>query len=320
MAITATSRKHQPPEYTKEEASHIEQRVLTLSLYGVIFIAFGSLFYGLYIQSDVVILNGIFSMFSLMGSWLNLTAARLVARPADKRFQYGYWHVEPMVHCVNALMMCIICLYAFVNGIEGLRQGGAPVDNIRVIAFSVVTAIFCGGVGFYERFMARQTGSQLLENDSREWLMDFGFSMITLVGFGILFFLPEGLGSRWAYYADSAMVSIMALILLPFPLRVLRNNLREVLRITHSKESMVGRVEEVLRVIKQEHPIISYSHHILKVGRTYFVEVNILVGENFPLRSIVEHDILRDRIWKACDKPLDEIWLSVCFTADPRWA
>lgn len=319
MPAAAKAKRHRQ-EYSREEASHIEQRVLTLSLYGVIFIAFGSLLYGLYIQSDVVILNGIFSMFSLMGSWLNLTAARLVVRPADTRFQYGYWHVEPMVHCVNALMMCVICLYAFVNGIEGLRQGGAPVDGVRVIAFSVVTAIFCGGVGLYERYMSRRIKSQLLENDSREWVMDFFFSLTTLAGFAGLFILPEPLKSRWVYYADSAMVSIMALILIPFPIRVLRNNLREVLHITNSKESMVGRVEEVMKAIKREHPILSYSHHILKVGRIYFVEVNILVGENFPLRGIAEHDVLRERIWKACDKPLDELWLSVCFTADPRWA
>jgi predicted Co/Zn/Cd cation transporter (cation efflux family) len=97
-------------------------------------------------------------------------------------------------------------------------------------------------------------------------------------------------------------------------------NLREVLRITGTEEVLVGRVDTVLQTIKTEYPIISYSNHILKAGRTYFVEVNILVDENFPLHSIVEQDVLRDRIWKACDKPLEDIWLSVCFTADQRWS
>jgi predicted Co/Zn/Cd cation transporter (cation efflux family) len=247
-------------------------------------------------------------------------AAKLVARPADKRFQYGYWHVEPMVLSVNALMMCLICLYAFINGVAGLRQGGHVVDSFRVIGFSIVTALLCGGIGLYERIIARKINSQILKNDSREWLIDFSFSMVTLVGFTSLFLLPESLNNKLSYHIDSAMVTIMAVILIPFPVRVLWVNLREVLRITGTEEVLVGHVDTVLQTIKAEYPIISYSNHILKVGRTYFVEVNILVGENFPLHSIVEQDVLRDRIWKACDKPLEDIWLSVCITADQRWS
>jgi hypothetical protein len=28
---------------------------------------------------------------------------------------------------------------------------------------------------------------------------------------------------------------------------------------------------------------------------------------------------LRERIWRALELPLDEAWLSICPTADPRW-
>jgi hypothetical protein len=47
--------------------SRREQRALTLSMYGVALVAAGSIAYGLYLASDVVILNGIFSLLSLVG-------------------------------------------------------------------------------------------------------------------------------------------------------------------------------------------------------------------------------------------------------------
>ncbi len=54
----------------KEHASRLEQRTLALSIGGVLTVAVGSIAYGLYLKSDVVILNGIFSLFSLIGaSW-----------------------------------------------------------------------------------------------------------------------------------------------------------------------------------------------------------------------------------------------------------
>ena len=67
----------------KRQSNRLEQRTLVLSLLCVVVIALGSLAWGLAIESDVVILNGVFSLVSLIGSVLYLTAARLVARPAD---------------------------------------------------------------------------------------------------------------------------------------------------------------------------------------------------------------------------------------------
>ena len=113
----------------KRQSNRLEQRTLVLSLLCVVVIALGSLAWGLAIESDVVILNGVFSLVSLIGSVLYLTAARLVARPADRRFQYGYAHVEPMVNSVNGMLVLVICTYAFINGIEGLRAGGSEVGN-----------------------------------------------------------------------------------------------------------------------------------------------------------------------------------------------
>ncbi len=316
----ATISERNVRKFAKLQASRLEQITLTISLAAVVALAVGSLVYGLIIQSYVVILNGVFSLFSLMGSGLNLAASKLVTRPADKYFQYGYWHVEPMVHSVNALMMCIICLYAFLNGLEGVRSGGHPVDAESVIWFSIVTGILSGGWGAYERIIARRINSQLLENDAREWLMDFAFSVVTMVGFLGLFVLPEPWRSTWELYADNAMVSIMALLLIPFPIRVLTQNMREVLRMTSSEEILVKRVDNVLSELQKKYSITSYSSHILKMGRTYFIEVNILVPRDFPLQSIAEQDALREQIWRACDKPLDELWLSVCITAEERWS
>ncbi len=317
---STVAKKPKTRKLSKVRASRIEQSTLTRSLYGVVLIAFGSLAYGLYINSSVVILNGIFSMFSLMGSGLNLAASKLVTRPEDENFQYGYWHVEPLVHCVNSLMMCIICLYAFLNGVEGIRTGGHPVDAGMVIWFSIVTGVICGTWGTYEMIMSYRINSQLLRNDAREWLMDFSFSLVTLIGFLGLFVLQEPLRTTWEYYADSAMVAIMALLLIPFPIRVLNQNVREVLHMTTSREEvLIDRVTSAMEEIKEEYELIKYSTHIMKLGRTYFVEVNILVGPDFRLQTIPEQDVLREKIWLACDKPLDELWLSVCITADSRW-
>ena len=206
-----------------------------------------------------------------------------MARPADRRFQYGYAHVEPMVNSVNGMLVLVICLYALINGIEGLRAGGSEVDAASVIWFGVVSGLVCAAVGTYELWMARRTGSQLLRNDAREWLIDAAFSLVTLVGFAALFVLEDPLRSTWARYADSALVAVLALLFLPIPLGVVARNVRELLHMSSEDDAITVRVEAAMRAIRSEHDIRSHTTHVAKVGRSHLVEVNIVVGPRFEL-------------------------------------
>jgi cation diffusion facilitator family transporter len=304
----------------KQQSARIEQRTLTISLAAVAAVALVSLAWGLAIESDVVILNGVFSLVSLIGSVLYLTAARLVARPADRRFQYGYAHVEPMVNGVNGLLVLVICIYAFINGVEGLRAGGDEVDAGSVVWFGALTGVVSLAIGGYEMRVARLIGSQLVRNDGREWLLDAAFSLVTLVGFAVLFVLPEPQRSLWAQYADSVLVMLLALLFLPVPIGVLKRSAGELLHVASEDDAITARVEAEMRAIRGEHDIQSHTTHVAQIGRSHLVEVNIVVGPRFALQTVPAQDALRERIWAAVGRPIHAAWLTINITADPRWA
>jgi cation diffusion facilitator family transporter len=305
---------------TREQASRIEQRTLRISIFGVLVVVVGSLGYGFYIESQAVILNGIFSVLSLISGSMSLLAAKLVMRPEDSRFPYGYAHIEPLVLSANGLMVLVICVYAFVTGINGILTGGQEVSAAGVIGFGAVSGVLCLAMWAYESRIARRTGSLIVKDDAREWLIDAGFSLVTLVAFAAVFVLEEPLRSTWAVYADPAMVSLMALMALPIPVTVLLRSMREVLMMNEAGDEVSRRLASVLEELKAEQDIVSCKPHVVKTGRTYFVEVDIVVGPDFEYQTIAEQDRLRERILKAIGKPLEEAWLSIGFTMDSRWA
>jgi len=302
-----------------KDVSRIEQRTLALSIWGVVGVAVGSIAYGLFLESDVVILNGIFSLLSLIGAGLSLLAARLVVQPENRRFPFGYSHLEPLVLSVNSFMVLLICLYALINGIERIRAGGNAVEAEGVIWFGILSGAVSLAMYIYERRVTRRVDSPLIEADAREWLIDFGFSLVTLLGFAVLPLLAEPARGVWARYADPVMVAAMALLAIPLPLSVLRGSLREVLLMTDAGDEVARRLEAVMEAIRREHDILRYVHHVVKSGRTRFIELDIVVGANFALQTVAEQDRLRERIWRALDMPLDQAWLSICLTGDPRW-
>lgn len=303
----------------REAASRIEQRTLKASIWGVVVVAVGSVVWGLYLESDVVILNGVVSVLSLVAGGLSLLAARLVIRPEDKRFPYGYSHVEPLVHTVNGFLVLVICVWSFLVGIEGVRHGGHEVDAEGVVWFGIVSAAICLGYWLYGLWVARRIGSKLVRNDAREWGIDFGFSVVTLAGFAVLPFLPDPYRDVWARYADPVMVAVLALLLLPVPLGVLRESLREVLLMATPDDALMQRLEALTRSIGAEPGVRRVIHHAVKSGRIYFIEVDIVVGEGFALQTVAQQDTLRTRIWQALQVSDDDAWLSVCITTDPRW-
>lgn len=305
---------------TKQQANRLEQRTLRLSLFTIIGLACAGIGFGLYIGSEAVMLDGFFALTSLVSSGLYLVAASVVDKPADRRFQYGYAHIEPLVNCFNNMILLVMLLYALFNGLEGLRTGGNPVDAVSVMAYSVLSGAVCAAVWWYESRVVRRTESQLIRNDAREWMISMGFSAVTLIAFAMVWVLPEPARGWWAQYADSAVLSLLALLLIPVPAKILLVNLREVLLITRPDDQIVQRVEAVMREIADKHDITRYSVHVAKTGRIHFIEINVLVGPAFKPQGVPELDALRERIWAVIGLPLEQVWLGILFTADSRWS
>lgn len=132
-------------------------------------------------------------------------------------------------------------------------------------------------------------------------------------------FLPEPYRSLWARYADPTMVAVLAVLLLPVPIGMLKGSLREVLMMASDEDALVARLEAVLRQIQAEHDIVRAVHHVARSGRTAFIEVDLVVGPDFALQTVAQQDELRQRIWKATGLSLERAWLSIVLTADPRW-
>jgi cation diffusion facilitator family transporter len=304
---------------TNKQVNRLEQRTLSISIYTIIGLAIAGIGYGLYIGSDAVMLDGFYALTSLMGSGLYLLAAKVVEKPADRHFQYGYAHIEPLVNSFNSLILMIVCIYAFFNGLRGLASEGNPVDATEVVVYSLLSAVVCAVVWIHERRVAKRCDSDLIRNDAREWMVSMSFSVVTGLSFALIWVLPEPARTWWANYADSAVLSILALCLAPLPMKTFYTNMREVLVITNPSDEITLRVAEVMQKVEAEYDIAESSCHIVKSGRIYVIEINIMVGPDFKVNSVNELDLLRSRIWQEIGLPLDDAWLGISFTANPRW-
>ena len=83
---------------------------------------------GLVTGSQAIIFDGMFSFVDVLPTIVSLLVVKLIARGASQRFQFGYWHLEPLVGVLRDSILTVACIYAAVDAINALSSGGHEVE------------------------------------------------------------------------------------------------------------------------------------------------------------------------------------------------
>ena len=138
-----------------------------------------------------------------------------------------------------------------------------------------------------------------------------------LVAFGIA---STARGTAWAYltpYADPVVLALLTLALVFVPIRTVRRASQEILLITPPELDV--HVRSVMDRVIAEHGFKTYTSYVAKVGRAQFIEIHIAVPTAMRLDNVATVDAIRREIAEAIGEEGPQRWLTIDFTADPRW-
>ena len=89
-----------------------ERRALWLSAAGALIVAVVGMVVAGLAESQAVLLDGMFNAVYVVVALVTLKVSRLVQRPDDRRFPFGYAYFEPLINAVKGLLMlATICLW-----------------------------------------------------------------------------------------------------------------------------------------------------------------------------------------------------------------
>ncbi|MCW2479892.1 cation diffusion facilitator family transporter [Candidatus Symbiopectobacterium sp. NZEC135] len=295
----------------------IEQKVLKRSILCTFFIASAGIIVGLICGSISIIFDGMFSILDAGMCSLSLLVSRLLGQPHSRRFQFGFWHVEPMVLAFNGCLLVILCLYAFVNAIKGIIDGGRELELGWAIAYAITISTFCFALYFTQRRLNKKIKSELIALDTKSWLMSACISSALLFAF-ILSWLMEG--TRYEYlnvYTDPFALAVLTLLLIPVPVKTILSAVREILQMT--PDSLDDKIESIMAKLTLEYGFLDYSNYATRIGRGLFVEIQIVIPQTMENNGVKAFDRIRDKIAHAIGEDSPHRWLTITFTQDPKW-
>ncbi|WP_246836322.1 cation transporter [Nesterenkonia sp. NBAIMH1] len=156
-----------------------EQQALKLSLAGILLVAALGVGFGLISGSFAILFDGVFSLVDAVMSVVSITLAGLIAKSAanelskrtHERFTMGFWHFEPIVLAVNALLMMSVAAYALFQAVTALLSGGRDVEFGAAVIYAGVVVVLTFAIGFVEHRANRTLNSALVAIDVKGWIM-----------------------------------------------------------------------------------------------------------------------------------------------------
>jgi cation diffusion facilitator family transporter len=294
-----------------------EQGALKLSILVTALTGLTGIVAGFVIGSRAIMFDGIYSFVDVMLTSGALAVSKLLNREPTRRFQFGYWHLEPLAGVVESAVLVTACVYAIIDALQGLTSGGLAVSYRFGLVWAGVMCVSGMVMAIYVGRLARDLGSILLEVDSRGWLLSGLLSLALLAAYGLAVVLDGSAYSHWVPYVDPAVLLCMSLALLPIPLKTLIAAIQDVLQV--APQDLDQRVRFVLDAMTKERGFLRYSSHVAQVGRARFVELHILVPADYRVETVQAVDEIRREIAARLNASWPQTWLTVDLTADPEW-
>lgn len=287
-----------------------EQRVLKQSIVATALVGTSCVAFGLWAGSQSIMFDGVYSLLDVILTFGSLVVSRLITQAGSRRFQYGYWHLEPLVLTFNSAMLSLLCVYALINGIDGLLGPGHEMAFEAGMAWVVAMGVVCLGLFVYVSRRARQLQSELLKLDAKGWLISGALNVALLIAFAFGALAEYTDYRNGGLYADSIVLVVLALVMLPVPLTSWARAVREVLQIAPA--DLDRRVHDVLEAVNARHGLAGFRSFVARSGRIALVEVHFRVPPDLPIGSIRTLDAIRSEVLAALNEP--HVWLTVNFS------
>lgn len=287
-----------------------ERGALTLSAVAATLLAAVGVAAALATGSGAILLDALFNLCFAITAALTLRVARLLARPDDERYPFGYLFFEPLINTAKGLLILGVSAFALVDAAVALATGGRPVAFGPAALYAAVATLACAAVVLALR---RAAPSPLVRADVDTWTVNAVVSGGVLLGFLLAAWLVRSGHAAAADYVDPAMVALVVLLSLAVPVRMAFTGLLALLNRAPAAP-VVAAMEAEVRTALGPLPVSRLWVRAIQPGRTSYVVVHVLLPPDTEL-DLAAADRLRGAVIAALTARHAPAVVDVVFTA-----
>lgn len=301
--------------HPQDDPARTEARALRISAVVALVLAGVGVVWGLAVNSQVILFDGLYALIGFVLSWFGLRAAALVERGPTPRYPFGREALAPLMVAVQALVLLGTFGYAAADAVGVILAGGSHTEVGAALAYAILTLVACIAIFVLMRRMQRD--SDMVAAEVEQWRASVVLGVAMTVGFGIALALTRSAWSDAAPYVDPVLVLVAAVLILPTPIRMLRAAFRELLEGTPDP-TISDPIHAAIGQVREEHGLPEPTTRIGKLGRKVYIELDYLVDPEQG-RTVDDADRVRRRLMELLSRPGQLLWINVELHTDPAW-
>ncbi|NKN32939.1 cation transporter [Marichromatium bheemlicum] len=204
-----------------------ERQILIFSMLSTLAFAIMGVIWGLWINSMVVIFDGLYSLIGLFMTLVSLLALYAIHRQSRLLNTQAAARIEHRVILFKGAVIILLCTLSLVLAVRAILDGGRDTDGDLAILFGLINVVGCTLSWWYITKHRKQLGSGLINAEEKQWLMDTVISGAVMCGFIIAKLTELTPMAHLARYADPVMVLIASIWFFGIPLKMVSHSLRQ---------------------------------------------------------------------------------------------
>ena len=233
----------------------------------------------------------------------------------EKSNPFGLEALAPLVVAIQALVLLGTFGYAAVDAVGVLLRGGSQTELGPALAYGILSLVACTIA--YVVLARAQHDSELVAAEAIQWRAAVVLGAAMTIGFGAAVALTR---TRWAgaaSYVDPLLVLVAAALILPAPVRMLRQSFRELLEGVPDAE-VADPINAAIAAVRADFGLPEPTARMGKLGRKIYLDLDFLVGEDEGWT--VDHaDQVHRQLRTKLSEPGRMLWINVELHTDPDW-
>jgi cation diffusion facilitator family transporter len=227
---------------------------------------------GSWTNSLGILSESMHSGLDFIAALMTLSAVRMVMRPPDLKYTYGYAKFESISSLAEIILLFAVAGWVFYEGIERILAFETIQPEVTIFSFAIMFISIVVDFGRSRTLykVARKFGSQALEADALHFKADMLSSAIVVVGLSSVFLFDVPNADAYAAIAVAAMIVYTSLGLGRRTLDVLLD------------KAPKGAYHQVLEIVSGLEGVNRpHDIHIRKMGSETFVDMHIEVPRTY---------------------------------------
>ncbi|MEF9839795.1 MAG: cation diffusion facilitator family transporter [Lachnospiraceae bacterium] len=285
-----------------------EKLILKISLFAGIFFVIVEFLMAIYSKSQSILMDAAFDGSELIVIAASLLLTPLLYKPVTERTPFGYAQCESLFIIVKGFMLVAVTLSLIGSNIQVMLNGGNLINANLVLIFELLLTILSIGVLLVLKYYGKALNSPMITAEIYGWKIDAICGMGVALAFIIPLFLQH---TKWIWitpYFDQIVAIILAITMLPEPIKMVFHSMRELLLFAPS-EAVIEELKELIEPVCSRYGQCITFLDLVQTGRKTWVSITLENDHEIWYRTELKD--IHEAIMELLNQQYEEVYLEI---------